>query len=80
MKRNEILIALLEVMKEVFKKSDINISETTELKDIDGWDSLLHMQLLVSIEIKFGIKFKLSELDRLTSVSEILNIIESKTE
>lgn len=80
MKRNEMLIALLEVMKEVFKKSDMNISETTELKDIDGWDSLLHMQLLVSIEKKFGIKFKLSELDRLTSVSEILNIIESKTE
>lgn len=78
MERNEILQRLTLIMRTVFKDDNLCVSEETELQSIEAWDSLLNMQLLVSIEKEFGFRFKLSELGRLTSVVNIIDIISAK--
>jgi acyl carrier protein len=48
-------------------------------KDVEGWDSLSHIRLLVTIERKFHIKFTLPEVRELKNVGELTDLIGSKT-
>ena len=80
MERSEILNRMQGVVRTVFKNDSLQIEEDTEIQLIESWDSLLHMQLIVALEKEFGIKFKLAELNRLTGVSSIIDVISSKFE
>lgn len=80
MERSEILNRMQGVVRTVFKNESLQIEEDTEIQLIESWDSLLHMQLIVALEKEFGIKFKLAELNRLTGVSSIIDVISSKFE
>jgi acyl carrier protein len=70
---------LLKLLSEVFevKESDINIDMTKE--DIDNWDSLKQMDLVVSIEKEYGIELEMEEIVNLNSIKAIVEVIESKT-
>jgi acyl carrier protein len=46
--------------------------------DIDEWDSLTHIRLIVSHEIEFGVKFSIIEVGDLENVGEFINLLESK--
>ena len=48
-----------------------DISLTTDADDIDGWDSLAHLHLVMTIEKEFGIKFPTEKIPLLNSVQEI---------
>jgi len=47
--------------------------------DVDGWDSLTHIRLLVTIERRFNIKFALPEVRGLGNVGELVDLIGTKT-
>jgi acyl carrier protein len=47
-------------------------------KDVDGWDSLAHMALIVEIENAFQIKFKLKDLNKMKNVGSMIDIIMAK--
>ncbi len=72
------LSRLNEVFQEVFDDDDIAINRETTARDVEGWDSLMHVTLLINIEKAFGIKFSSSEVARLKSVGDLLDLIESK--
>ncbi len=61
------------IFKEVFENYDLNISITTQAKDIDEWDSLNHIYLVVAIEKKFGIKFTAKQIQQWNCVGDVLN-------
>ncbi len=69
---------LNKVFREVFDEDDINITPGTTANDIDGWDSLSHVNLIVAIETKFGIRFSQKELLTFKNVGDMLNSIRSK--
>jgi len=46
--------------------------------EVDGWDSLAHVRLLLTVERKFGIKFNAIEAGKLKNVGELAELIESK--
>ena len=62
----------------VFDDADIKITNETTANDIDGWDSLSHVNLVVSIERHFKIKFKSSEIIRWKNVGQMLVNIDIK--
>jgi acyl carrier protein len=62
----------------VFDDSTIVITLTTTTNDVDGWDSLSHVSLIVSVEQFFAIKFSQKELLTMNNVGDLLNCIESK--
>jgi len=62
----------------VFDDSDIAIDPSTTANDIDGWDSLSHMNLIVAVEVGFGIRFNHKEILSFKNVGDLLNCIKLK--
>ncbi len=78
MTKDEIRIAAERVFRDVFEDEDIVITEKTTANDIAEWDSLHHINLIFAMEAEFGIKFRTSEVERLTHVGDLLASIEGK--
>ncbi|MEM6261844.1 MAG: acyl carrier protein [Bacteroidota bacterium] len=72
------LDALQEIFVDVLDEEDIVLTATTTADDIEEWDSLAHVQLIVAIERAFGIKFTATEIEAFTSVGDMVNTIEQK--
>lgn len=75
MTREEVYEKLKEVFCEVFDDEDIVISDTTTADDIEDWDSLEHINLVVATEKKFGIKFNMGEVGKMKNVGEMVDTI-----
>lgn len=79
MKRAEILETLNEIFIDVMDlDSDFKLSEDMTADDIEEWDSLSHIQLMVAIEKKFGIKFTAKEVLDWEDVHDCIDSIEAK--
>tara|TARA_B100001287_G_C22450609_1_gene420334 strand:+ start:61 stop:312 length:252 start_codon:yes stop_codon:yes gene_type:complete len=66
------------IFRDVFDNKNLTINESTNSDDIEEWDSLNHINLIVAIERKFKIKFKLGELQNLKNVGEMINLLIKK--
>lgn len=75
MEREEIYKQLLEVFRDVFDDETIEINDKTTAKDIDDWDSLMHITLLSSIEDELKIKFSMKDVLKVKNVGELVDII-----
>lgn len=78
MTSDEILAQLRDMMIDVFDVDDLTVTPATTADDVEEWDSLSHVRLVVAIERKFGIKFTNSEIEGLKSVGDLVNLIEAK--
>ncbi|WP_421792094.1 acyl carrier protein [Hyphobacterium sp.] len=70
---------LLEVFRETFNDDSIEISRETTAEDIEGWDSLSHVGLIMAAEAKFEIRFNTTEISMLENVGEFMDIIKERT-
>lgn len=69
---------LNRIFCEVFDDDDIRITREMTANDVDGWDSLSHVNLIVAIECKFNIAFSQRELLTFKNVGCLLDSICSK--
>jgi len=74
----EIYSRLNEVFKDVFDDKNIVINDETTAEDIEDWDSLEHINLIVAIENEFGVKFSMGETTSLKNVGEMATLIKNK--
>lgn len=72
-----LLDRLNEIFCDVFD-DDIKITPEMSANDVDGWDSLSHVNLIVTIETKFNIRFSQKELLTFKNVGDLLNSIQIK--
>lgn len=78
MERQEILKQMEEIFKDVLDLEELELTEDTTADDIDEWDSLSHIQLIVAIEKGFNIKLTAREVKELADVGEMVSCIQSK--
>jgi acyl carrier protein len=78
MTRTEIHEKLTAVFRDVFDNPALNISDTTTAKDIEGWDSIVHVTLVVAVEKKFGVSFTTRDVRRLENVGDFVQLISSR--
>jgi acyl carrier protein len=78
MERKEILKQMEEIFKDVLDLEELELTEDTTADDIDEWDSLSHIQLIVAIEKGFNIKLTAREVKELADVGEMVSCIQSK--
>lgn len=67
------------IFHEVFDDDEIQLSPETTADDVDGWDSLSHVNLIVTIESHFKIKFNQKELLTFRNVGDLMRTITNKT-
>jgi len=71
MTKNELMEKLQKIFQDVMDNEDIVLSDTTNSEDIEEWDSLSHIQLVVAIEKAFGIKLAAKEIVSWKNVGEM---------
>lgn len=74
----QLLGQLNEVFQDVFEDDDLQIEPTTSAKDIQEWDSLMHVSLVLAVESRFGVRFTSTEVAALRDVSELIGLVESR--
>jgi len=74
----ELLDRLNEIFCEVFDDDDIKIAPEMTANDVDGWDSLSHVNLIVAIETKFNVRFNQKELLKQRNVGDLMAVIQRK--
>lgn len=75
MTREEIFEEVTEIFRDVFDDDDLEIVDSTNAEDIEDWDSLEHINLVINMEKKFGLKFNLKEVGELKNVGEMVDLI-----
>jgi acyl carrier protein len=76
---DEIIARLQPIFRDVFDQPDLEINEESSAKTVEGWDSLTHVTLVISVEQEFQIKFGLGELQDLENVGGMASLIRRKT-
>ncbi len=69
---------LQEIFRDIFDDEELVITEGMTAADIEDWDSLAQINLIIAIEKEFGIKFNLEEVSKLKNISEMLDLIKFK--
>ena len=78
MTRTDVYDKLQVVFEDVFDDDDIAIGDSTSSRDVAGWDSMHHINLVLLTEQEFGIKFTTAEVARLANVGEFVDLILGK--
>jgi acyl carrier protein len=74
----DIIAELTPVFREVFDDDSIVITRQTTANDIEGWDSLSHMNMVMAVEVRFKIRFALGELPALKNVGDLADLVAKK--
>ena len=79
MERQEVLDRVQEVFRDVLDDEEIVLTDQTTADDVDDWDSLSHIQLIVAVEKAFHIKFTSKEILSWKNVGELVDSILTRT-
>jgi acyl carrier protein len=74
----DILTATTEIFRDLFADDGIVLTPETTADDVDGWDSIKHISLIVAIEDRFGIRIGTGEIEKLSNVGDLLATIRRK--
>jgi acyl carrier protein len=78
MNRHELLLRLNDIFRNELDNKAIDLNEETTAQDVEEWDSLSHIQLVVAIEKALKIRFKSSEIQSWQKVGQMIDTIEMK--
>ena len=70
----------LEIINKHTGNKNIQITPQISAKDINAWDSLAHMSIILEVENYFAIRFRASEVAKMTCVGDLIKTIEAKKE
>lgn len=74
----EIHDVLTTVFRQVLEDDTIQLTPTTTADDVDGWDSMNHIFIVVELEKRFGIKFHAAEMEELKNIGELSALVQQK--
>ena len=78
MEREDILKRVEEIFREELGQRNLVLTDETTAEDVDGWDSLSHVQLVAVMEDDFGIEFSSREILSWDNVGDLVNSIQKK--
>lgn len=78
MERTEVKSQLKDILIEILKHDDIEMRDNLTAAQVEGWDSLSHAMIIMEIESRFGVKFSLRDINKLSDMGSLLDLIQSK--
>jgi acyl carrier protein len=79
LKEEDIYARLTGLFHDVFDDDSIVVTPELSAKQVDGWDSVTHIRLLLTIEKAFKVKFSTTEIGKLENVGGLVRLIEART-
>ena len=70
--------AVENLLSEVLQMPESKITDDLAMKDVDAWDSLKHMELIVTLEQRFGMELSFDEIVAMRSVAEIKRVLRDR--
>jgi acyl carrier protein len=74
----QILATLTPIFRDIMDNDDLELSRTLSAGDIDEWDSLSHIRLIVSVERAFDVKFQSMEIGDLKNIGDLVDMLQQK--
>ena len=75
----DVINRLNTIFRQVFEDSSIAVTHEMTATDVEKWDSLSHIAMIIAVEKEFRIKFKLKELITMKNVGDLITWITNKT-
>ena len=69
------LILLEKIVSTILRRENISLSMDMTAPDVEGWDSLNHVQILFTIEQELGVKFPINEIQNLNKIGDLVKLI-----
>jgi acyl carrier protein len=76
--RTEIYDRLHPIFREYFEMPSLTVTDKTAAADVEGWDSLAHVSIVVAIEKEFGIQLGVKHSSKLKNVGELVDAISAR--
>ncbi len=80
MERKDVLNKVQEIIRDVFDDESLVITDETVAADVDGWDSLMHIILIGTIEDEFDIKFAMKDVVGVKNVGQLVDLIKEQVD
>jgi acyl carrier protein len=74
----QLLANLTDICRQVFADDSIVLTLDTTAEDVEGWDSFNHINILVAVEQRYGIRFHTAEVEELRNVGQLVELIRAK--
>lgn len=79
MTSDDIQAGLVDILRNAFGREDLQVSRETTANDVDGWDSFRMVEILMTVEERFGIRLRSREIDRLKNVGDLADLVAERT-
>jgi acyl carrier protein len=76
--KKQIMSRIASLLADVLEVDKVALKETTTADQVEGWDSINHVRLLIAIEREFGFEFASNEATGLRNVGALVSMIQSK--
>jgi acyl carrier protein len=74
----DVLERVNDVFRDVFDDESLSVRPETTAADVEGWDSLMHVRLIIAIEKAFRVRFSSSEVASLKDVGDLIGLLQTK--
>ena len=78
MDKQKILSEIALIVRDVVDRPDLQISMQTTAENVKEWDSFNHINIVVAVEARFGVKFHTAEIEELKNVSDLVDLVRQK--
>jgi acyl carrier protein len=75
---SDIYRTMTAILREVFEDDALEATPQLMADDVDGWDSLNHIRLMLAVQKRFGIKFSAAEVGKLANVADLVALVRAK--
>lgn len=75
MDKTEVLETVQEIVQDALGLKDLKLTTETSAKDVERWDSVANIGIIMGIEQEFGFRFDLGELDSIQNVGDIIDAV-----
>ena len=69
---NEMLEEFSQILRDILLDESIELRMDTKREDVDGWDSFNYVNFIVAVEVRHGIKFKVSDVEAFQDVGDLV--------
>ncbi len=74
----DILNTLTRILQDLLLDDSIHLMLETKRDDVPNWSSFDYIEFIVAVELEFGMKFKLSEIESFENIGDIVKVVEQR--